>query len=567
MKRLIYVLLVVILSIQVNALCIGSTANFTCGVAGLNQVNQSCIMDSDETVNLTCWVVNTNNVVLDCNGHTITGNLANYGVYFANKNNITIKNCIMDNVSRGIYADIVTNILLINNSVSNYYEHGFWLRYFNNSQIISNYIQNATRSNRYGIYMEQSSNNLLMHNYIFNSNMGYWNYQNSNNNYYYNNTADNDGPYIGSSLGFSSLYSNNLTYYSNLAKNFTMDTGFWLTTTTYVNYTNNTAINNYYGFFLSYMNNSYIVSNYIHNNGRGLYVDNYPFYNNFDSNIIDSNTNGFELIKGGYNVISNNIIKNTTNVGTGMLTNETINNLFINNSNEFDYNGTAIKFTSIASQNISSAFNIGWWPLLGSDGTDVNLQNETAWYGGEPGGRDADGSINLLLHYWYNNNGFLNVSIDSPQNTTYSYNLIDFNYTISGSPISCWYSLNNGSNITLASCLNASIIASSGYNELIIYVNDSFGQVVSDSVGFTFNEPPTPPQPGCGGQVTILCPSDELGICSIINSAGAGMALFICYMSGSLPKLLILLILVGIIAVIGSAIAIVIRNSIKGEME
>jgi hypothetical protein len=63
--------------------------------------------------------------------------------------------------------------------------------------------------------------------------------------------------------------------------------------------------------------------------------------------------------------------------------------------------------------------------------------------------------------------------------------------------------------------------------------------------------------------MTIQCPvNDTSGVCSTMDSAGAGLGVFIQYMGIALPVLLIVLALVGIIVAVGYGIAHVVRSSI-----
>lgn len=62
--------------------------------------------------------------------------------------------------------------------------------------------------------------------------------------------------------------------------------------------------------------------------------------------------------------------------------------------------------------------------------------------------------------------------------------------------------------------------------------------------------------------MTIVCPENDTGICSTMDSAGAGLGVFIQYMGTALPALLIILAMVGIIVAVGYGIAHVVRGSI-----
>ena len=62
--------------------------------------------------------------------------------------------------------------------------------------------------------------------------------------------------------------------------------------------------------------------------------------------------------------------------------------------------------------------------------------------------------------------------------------------------------------------------------------------------------------------MTITCPeNDTTGVCDTMNSAGAGLGVFIQYMGQALPVLLIILAMVGIIVAVGYGIAYVIGHS------
>ena len=83
------------------------------------------------------------------------------------------------------------------------------------------------------------------------------------------------------------------------------------------------------------------------------------------------------------------------------------------------------------------------------------------------------------------------VTIYSPQNTTYTTTSIDLNYTAKDTNLdSCWYSLNGGSNVILVSCSNTTITAIEGLNNVIVYANDTAGNIGSAQVYFTVDTAP-----------------------------------------------------------------------------
>ncbi len=81
---------------------------------------------------------------------------------------------------------------------------------------------------------------------------------------------------------------------------------------------------------------------------------------------------------------------------------------------------------------------------------------------------------------------FPQVSIVYPQNTTYTTNIFDLNYTFTeGAPDSCWY-YNGTENSSTQTCGSnwSSIQAGEGSNTWIVYINDTSGNENSSSVTF-----------------------------------------------------------------------------------
>lgn len=62
---------------------------------------------------------------------------------------------------------------------------------------------------------------------------------------------------------------------------------------------------------------------------------------------------------------------------------------------------------------------------------------------------------------------------------------------------------------------------------------------------------------------SIACPTtDELGLCGILTSLGAGFAILLTYLAAALPIFLILLVVVGGIGALLYAIVYVIKKAI-----
>jgi hypothetical protein len=85
--------------------------------------------------------------------------------------------------------------------------------------------------------------------------------------------------------------------------------------------------------------------------------------------------------------------------------------------------------------------------------------------------------------------GFLLILIDSPKNVTYNVTPIDLTFTISRPAAWIAYSLDGGTNVTIAG--NTTINLGEGQHYLIIYANDTSGNFgVSDIVYFTVDVTP-----------------------------------------------------------------------------
>jgi hypothetical protein len=79
-----------------------------------------------------------------------------------------------------------------------------------------------------------------------------------------------------------------------------------------------------------------------------------------------------------------------------------------------------------------------------------------------------------------------NVTIYSPLNQTYTTNLVDLNYSVEDNIVidSCWYSLND-QNHSLENCQNTTLSLDNGFYHLIVYANDTSGNIGYDDVYFT----------------------------------------------------------------------------------
>ncbi len=98
------------------------------------------------------------------------------------------------------------------------------------------------------------------------------------------------------------------------------------------------------------------------------------------------------------------------------------------------------------------------------------------------------------------------LSIYSPQNATYTVNTLPLNVS-SNEPIDIWwYSLNGGGNTTFTP--NTTVVSSEGVNHLVVYANDSAGNIGKAEVYFTVDTIPpaisfVSPTPASGSTVDV----------------------------------------------------------------
>ena len=89
--------------------------------------------------------------------------------------------------------------------------------------------------------------------------------------------------------------------------------------------------------------------------------------------------------------------------------------------------------------------------------------------------KDSSGYTNSTIRFWIRDTLQPSITIYSPKNTTYPYNNISLKVSAGENVHTWWYSLNGGSNTTFTP--NTIITADEGFNELVIYANDTAGNI------------------------------------------------------------------------------------------
>jgi len=163
-----------------NTVHIGPPGSPDCNVHGYWD-GSTCVLTENlsETVE-----ISANNIVLDCDGHSITGNNTpgSSGIYIYNKNNIIVKNCNVNEFHYGFFIKSSFNIIIINNTASyNFYEiiegsrkvrsgWGLYLdsvhdsAFLNNKVHHNNYIGFGVNAFESDLYNNNFSNNELEYN-------------------------------------------------------------------------------------------------------------------------------------------------------------------------------------------------------------------------------------------------------------------------------------------------------------------------------------------------------------------------------------------------------------------
>jgi len=314
----------------------------------------------------TCFTIGADNVTLDCDGHSITGNGSGYGINNSVGYNYTaVKNCIVENFSEGIdfengasFGTISNNtatsngdggIQLVsssNNTIVNNTFNSNWIGALLRSGSNYNFIANNTAgpNGEYGIYLESSSNNTIANNTVDSNHQGIMIYSGSNYNIITDNTArfnSDIGIFLMSGSNHNMISNNNATSNPNLSRGagIALEYG-----DNYNTVTNNTASLSSIGIVVSY-SSSYnnITDNNASSNVEGIY-----FYFSANNNIVanntaSSNSDGIILDQSSNNVVANNTFSSNSgssiwfheSSGTGNL----IYNNFLNSTAGFTYDG------------------------------------------------------------------------------------------------------------------------------------------------------------------------------------------------------------------------------------
>lgn len=276
-----------------------------------------------------CLNVTGSNVELFCYGTTISGDRSagNNGIILFGRNNVTIRDCRIQNFSTGIQTQTVSNVTIRNNTIHNNTQHGIDFSFQADPNSNSSNVLNNTlfANNNTGIHFSNVDSSQIYSNLLYNMTDIAIYVQDSQDINVTNNTVLNtsNSGIVGDAAGVNL----NRTYvFNNTLYNFS-STGIRLT-----------------GSFLGFVQNNtiYNLSTWAITFGSGL-------YNNASNNSIQNITNdgGVSLaVNENFSRVESNTIFNATrgisNTGSG--SNDTGHNNTIRNN--------TISFTSFESINI-----------------------------------------------------------------------------------------------------------------------------------------------------------------------------------------------------------------------
>ncbi len=426
-------------------------------VLTITQVSISCgntiTSDTTLTADITgCTghgiIIGADNIVLDCAGHTIAGmDVYNtYGVKNIDSGyaNVTVKNCIVRDFEHGIYFGGHGNI--INNTVVSNTDSGIRLYQSSNNQITNSVASN----NGYGIMLFYSSNNRIINCNLTDND---WDLavkplsDEDCNNKLDNVIGSNNLPikYFNSSTTLSNEILSGIILcnadYSNIT-NITINASqtkknnvFYVARTDYSNFTQITSSENWMGLFFFYSSNNQVKDSIFNNNIVGILVG-----------IYSSN-----------NIIYNNLFNNTNNFQ--MLDVET---------NQWNTSRQAGKRIYSPGTEIGGNY---WTSPSGNGYSDTCIDS------------DKDGFCDEAYTLAENNTDYLplskgitspNITILSPQNTTYFTVYVPLKFSVNKPTSWCGYSLDGTANKTLVGCANTTLtLPSYSTHNIIVYANDT----------------------------------------------------------------------------------------------
>jgi parallel beta-helix repeat protein len=338
------------------------------------------------------------NIVLDCQGHSINGSStvidSGDGIDVLSYDNAVIKNCVISNFSSGIYVNSSSNTQIVNNTL-HITRIGINVQQSSSIQIVNN-TESSDVSIPFstGIYILWSKN-ITVTNNIANSN-----YRNGVYLLFTNDTlVNNNAVSLNNENGIEVSNALNINVINNTASN-NSNAGINIASSSYTNITNNTADYNYYtiggetyggiGVSVSGSSNTTISGNSMSGNANavGGYAAGVYLYSSTETDVVDNDMlssdsgSGIALKLSNDNMIANNTI-NKNGIGLKFFNdtdvtndNNTVYNNYINNTINVVDEGN--NFWNVTYNCVGPVKNIvggnctggNWWSDY--NGTDLN---------------------------------------------------------------------------------------------------------------------------------------------------------------------------------------------------
>ncbi len=284
-------------------------------IGNWNITTKTCALTRDvfETIQ-----IDSNNITLDGNGHSITGSNTGFGVYLSGKTGVTVRNLVVQRFSYGIFLTSSHNNALTGNSFLRNGNTGIFLSQSNNNTLTAN----ISRLNYEGFFLSDSSSNRLSGNAL------------SENRFNFNLVGASDADF-DNSVDTSNTVDGKPIYYVKNAANQTYDSStnagvFYCLFCTNIVVKDLTLAKNFYGALFWKTHDSRIENTAVEQNQYGislLHADNNTIHNN----ILSSNGSfAIYLNDSNNNALTHNTISHTNNDGVVILYSS--NNLVSDNS-------------------------------------------------------------------------------------------------------------------------------------------------------------------------------------------------------------------------------------------
>ncbi|MFH1260468.1 MAG: right-handed parallel beta-helix repeat-containing protein [Candidatus Micrarchaeota archaeon] len=563
------------------------------GIYTLNIDATGAPTDYDIFTASACIVIDSSDVELNCDGHSITGDdtgtyQTKVGIFagdLASLQNITIRNC--PNISSytvGLYTYSINESSFSNITIYNttgIVTYGAYLSVFSYSDVSNLTVYNTTGngidiygsnvtfsdtlvydSDAYGIYVNGFASNHTFSNATVHSSVAGIHTASYLTNisvaHLYNNTVDLE---LYGGTADVIIYLDNVVFdsasgtyvnYTNLSMSDTLpeDMMYGGERYTITHTTNSSTLPTDYSSFAQKFIN-------ITNTSRPVSIDSIS-WTWLESELTGYTEADFELWKydaSGWTLLNdtpdttNNIITLSALVPSGeyaILLNDTASDsTYPTISLEYPENTTYSTNESLPLNYTvadETAIDSCWYSL--DDGASVSLAGCTnttfnvvaggGWHNITVYVNDSANNTNSTIQYFSIDSTYPTISLEYPENTTYSTNSIALQYLVSDSNLdSCWYNLNGESNTTLAGCGNTTLTLANGGYSLTIYANDSANNTNSSSIHFTVNYSPTvdgqietsdesSSKPEASLSWENICPDNELEVTIKRGSAISG---------------------------------------------